>query len=129
MKKVLFVLVMSFAIVFVNAQDSKTSPPKSKVEKVTSPSRVPVKPADILPAIKASVAKDYAGYNLEKTYKIETKGVITYEVHVKKEASVLVLVYDKEGKFIKKEQPKRPTPKKATVKDANNIKTTEQPSK
>ncbi|PZR15334.1 MAG: hypothetical protein DI539_18330 [Flavobacterium psychrophilum] len=56
-------------------------------------------PSTILEALK----KDYADFELEEAARIETKGVITYETEVEKGKMSLELVFDANGKLIKKE--------------------------
>jgi len=92
MKKVLIVLVLIMAVMVVNAQVTKT----------TDSTRIKVN-IDALPkAIKDNIAKDYVGYTIkEATGGMENK-ITTFEVVVVKGIAIEVLVYDKEGIFVKK---------------------------
>ncbi len=54
-------------------------------------------------AIKSLLAKDYATYKVEVIEKNEVKGVVKYEVVVEKDKKSLELVFDVNGKLLKKE--------------------------
>ena len=84
MKKLFVILVLVMAASAVNAQ------------------RTPVKVADLQKAIIDNVAKDYAGFTIKEATKVVTKYVVTYEVVVVKGTTQETLLYDKDGKFIKK---------------------------
>jgi len=109
MKKLVLFMAVIFAVTFVNAQ--------TKTE---------VKVADLQKVITDHITANYAGYTIEKAFKIDTKGVITYKVHVSKAAEKLTLVYDKDGKFVKKiaAEPKAAT---APKKEATPAKSTKAP--
>lgn len=86
MKKIAVILVCMIAFAgFTNAQ-TKTA----------------VKTADLQKAITDNITKDFAGYNIQTSYKMEKGTSISYEVEVAKGADKLVLVYDKDGKFLSK---------------------------
>ena len=101
MKKIVFILAMSLFATFAFAQ--------TKTE---------VKPADLSKAITDYITKDYAGYTVQKAFKADAKGVITWEVEIMKGHEMHMLVFDKDGKFIKKEMVKhegaKPVEKKPT---------------
>lgn len=99
MKKLMLVAVFAFAVLFVNAQ-----------------TRTAVKVADLNKAITENVAKDHAGFTIKDAYKSENKGVVTYEVKVAKGNEESILVYDKDGKFIKKEATKSGSAPKKEMK-------------
>lgn len=86
MKKALFVLVLVMAALVVNAQATRT----------------PVKVADLQKTITDNVAKDYVGFTIKETTKVTTNAVVTYEVVIVKGTMTETLVYDKDGKFVKK---------------------------
>ena len=52
-------------------------------------------------AVADAVAKNYAGYKIEETAKIEAKGLVTYEVEVEKGEKSMDLIYDEKGKLLK----------------------------
>jgi uncharacterized membrane protein YkoI len=89
MKKLFLVALFGVAVLFVNAQ-----------------TRTEIKVADLNKVITENVAKDHAGFTIKDAYKSETNGVATYEVKIAKGTDVEVLVYDKDGKFVKKEAHK-----------------------
>jgi hypothetical protein len=100
MKKLVLFMAVIFAVTFVNAQ--------TKTE---------IKVADLQKAITDHIAANYAGFTIEKAFKVDSKGVITFKVHVSKATEKLTLVYDKDGKFVKKivAEPKPANaPKKVT---------------
>jgi hypothetical protein len=47
--------------------------------------------------VRESVAKDYSKYKITETAKIETKGLISYEVEVKRGKGKMDLIYDEHG--------------------------------
>ena len=95
MKKLFLVAVFGLAVLFVNAQ-----------------TRTEIKVADLNKAITENIAKEHAGFVVKNAYKLETNGVATFEVKVEKGTEIEMLVYDKDGKFIKKEAHKSGTPNK-----------------
>lgn len=68
--------------------------------------RTPVKVSDLNKAIIDNVAKDYSGYTITGATKVLANNVTTYDVVIAKGSMKETLVYDKDGKFIKKEAPK-----------------------
>jgi hypothetical protein len=103
MKKVLVVLVLIMAVLAVNAQATKTTTTKEM------PVRTTVMVADLQKTITDNIAKDYVGYSIKEATSVTSKGVVTCEVVVVKGTTTETLVYDKNGKFVKKIPP---TPKK-----------------
>jgi hypothetical protein len=96
MKKVLFVFVLMMAVVVVNAQTAKTPETKSKSTHTT------VQVADLQKTIKDNIAKDYAGFTVKSATSVTESNVLTYHVVVAKGSSTETLIYDKDGKFLKK---------------------------
>ena len=99
MKKVVFVFVLIMAVLAVNAQT--TTPTTTK----DAPVRTTVVVADLNKAIADNIAKDYAGYTVKEASSVTTNGVVTYEAVVVKGTTTETLVYDKDGKFLKKHTP------------------------
>jgi hypothetical protein len=87
MKKLLLVAFFGLAVLFANAQ-----------------TRTEIKVSDINKAITENVAKNHAGFAVKDAYKVETNGVITYEVKIAKGNENEMLVFDKDYKFLKKEE-------------------------
>jgi len=99
MRKVLLVLVLIMAVLAVNAQETKTTVVKEE------PLRAVVLVADLQKTITDNIAKDYVGYTIKEATKVTEKGIVTYEVVVVKETTTETLVYDNDGKFVKKLPP------------------------
>ena len=103
MKKVLFVLVLIMAVLVVNAQTTKTTVSKAQSTRTT------VMVADLQKAITDNIAKDYVGFTIKEATSVTTNNTITYDIVIVKGTTIETLVYDKDGKFVKKFKP---TPKK-----------------
>ncbi len=102
MKKVVFLFVLLMSVASIHAQ-----------------TRTAVKVNDLPKAVSDNIASQHQGWNAIDAYKVDTKGVMTYEVTAKKGNSETVLVYDKDGKYLKMEPKKaasEPTAKTATQK-------------
>jgi hypothetical protein len=106
MKKVLFVFVLLVAALVVNAQQDTVKSTKSKSTTTTvAPQqavRASVKVADLLKPITDNVAKDYAEYTIKEATSVTLNGVVTYEILISKGTASETLLYDKDGKFLKK---------------------------
>jgi hypothetical protein len=99
MKKVLIVFVLIMAVLAVNAQTTVTTTTK------VTPVRTAVLVVDLQKTITDNIAKDYVGYTTKEATKVVDNNVVTYEVVVVKETATETLVYDNDGKFIKKLPP------------------------
>jgi hypothetical protein len=99
MKKVLVVLVLVMAVLAVNAQVPVTTTAKE------IPVRTTILVADLQAAITDNIAVDYVGYTISEATKVVAEEIVTYEVVVVKDDITETLVYDNEGKFIKKLLP------------------------
>lgn len=53
--------------------------------------------------IREHIDKNYNGFSIGKIFKVDAKGTITYDICVAKGTTYEKLIYDKEGKFLKKE--------------------------
>jgi hypothetical protein len=141
MKKVFVVLVLSIAVLSVNAQETKkAAPEQDKSEKVSAgPVKSVIKEADLLQPIKDNIAKDFAGAKIQRAIKMDNKGVVNYSVMVKKDNSMWSLLFDKDGNLLRKNEMKAPKPvkvdeqkpeeKKAAEKKPAEKKAAEQPKK
>jgi hypothetical protein len=74
-----------------------------------------MKPADISKAAAGYIAKNFAGYTSDKVFRVDNRGTITWDVMISKGSEKLTLLFDKDGKFLKKEGGKT-EPKPASVK-------------
>ncbi len=55
-------------------------------------------------AMQETLKKDYAGYKIEETAKIVSNGVTTYEAEVEKGEKTVELIFDNNGKLLKKSE-------------------------
>lgn len=113
MKKALFIILLGLFGTAVFAQ--------TKTE---------IKPADLMKPITDYITKNYTGFTIEKAFKVDSKGVMTYDVIVVKEKMKEKLEFDKDGKFLKQmnmsekpatqpaQQNKQEAPKKSTDQPA-----------
>jgi hypothetical protein len=84
MKKALFILLLGLFTTAVFAQ--------TKTE---------VKPGDLAKPVTDYIMKNYSGFTIDKAFKVDSKGVITWDVIVSKDKLKEKLEFDKDGKFIK----------------------------
>jgi hypothetical protein len=96
MKKLLFIAVLMMAALVVNAQATKTTVTNAKS------TRTSVKVTELQKAITDNVAKDYAGFTIKEATSVTANTTVTYEVVIAKGTTTETLVYDKDGKFVKK---------------------------
>ena len=99
MKKVLIVIVLFMAVLAINAQATKTTGTKEKGVRTT------VMVADLQKPITDAIAKDYVGYTIKEATTVTENNIVTFEVVVVKGTATEVLVFDKEGIFVKKLPP------------------------
>gem|GEM_PF-2558684 len=62
-----------------------------------------MKTGDLAKPITQYIAQNYSGYSAMNAFKINAKGVLSYEVKIGKESEEAYLFFDKDGKFIRKE--------------------------
>lgn len=61
-----------------------------------------IKNADLPAGVEKSIAHDHPGYTIVEAMKIvNAKGVLTFEVEIKKDKDIKDTFWDKDGKFIK----------------------------
>jgi len=109
MKKLIFIAVFIMAALAVNAQATKTTVTNAKSTRTT------VKVAELQKSITDNIAADYAGFSIKEATSITANNAVTYEVVIVKGTTTETLVYDKDGKFVKKMAQKvvaKPAPKK-----------------
>lgn len=66
-----------------------------------------IKESELPEAVKTTLAKDFAGYKLDEIEKTDAKGVISYEMEAKKDGKKYEIVFDANGKLLKKEEAKK----------------------
>jgi hypothetical protein len=103
MKRITLILTFMLAVLTLNAQIT----------------RVAVKPADLPKTITDNVTKAYAGYTVKGATKITENKVVTFDVIITKGTASETLVYDKDGKFLRKVAPKTATISKTGQKPAD----------
>lgn len=57
---------------------------------------------ELPPAVLKALMLDYEGYKIEEAARIESGGVFTYEAEVEKEEQTFDLIFDAQGKLLKK---------------------------
>jgi hypothetical protein len=62
-----------------------------------------LKISELLKPIQENLATQFKGWTPLQAYKLDTKGVVSYEVMVKKEANEMRLFYDNAGKYLREE--------------------------
>jgi len=87
------------AVLAVNAQTTITTITKEIQVRDT------VIVVDLPKTITDNIAMDYVGYTIKEATKVTENKIVTYEVVVVKEDETETLVYDNDGKFIKKLLP------------------------
>lgn len=105
MKKLLFILVFLMGAMIMNAQAGSNPQHKSTLVKV----------ADLPKALTDNIAKDYAGFTIKEASSVMMNNNLNYDVVITKGTTSETLVYDKDGKFIRKVTQKvmmNPAPKK-----------------
>jgi len=65
-----------------------------------------IKESELPQAIKAVIAKDFAGYKLKEIAKAVAKNITTYEIEVEKDKKTSELVFDANGKLLKNKEEK-----------------------
>jgi len=89
MKKLAIITAFMVAVLTVNAQ-------------VT---HVMVKASDLPKAITENVAKNYTGFTIKEANKVTENNIVSYNVMINKGTTSETLVYDKDGKFLRKMTP------------------------
>jgi hypothetical protein len=95
MKRILFVLVFVMSVLVVNGQADTTY--KKMNSKQTT-----VKVADLPRAVTDNIARMYPGYTVKEASTVMENAALNYYVVVSNGTATETLVYDKDGKFLKK---------------------------
>jgi len=67
-------------------------------------SKVEIVKKDLPVAVQAVLNKDYIGFKIEEAAKITANGVVTYEAEVEKGKETFELIFDAQGKVLKKKK-------------------------
>ena len=65
-----------------------------------------IKESELPKAVKDALAKDFAGYKLDEVEKADIKGIINYEMEAQKDGKKYEVVFNTNGKLLKKEEAK-----------------------
>ena len=102
MKKVIFIMVLLMSALVINAQTTTKTTKSPSTTKTAKTAPTPVNVADLPKAITDNVEKGYAGYTLKDASSMMANNATMYHVVVTKGSSTETLVYDSNGKFLKK---------------------------
>jgi hypothetical protein len=69
---------------------------------VFAQTKTEMKPSELPKSITDYIAQNVKAFTIFKAFKVDSKGVITYDVVVTKGSDKRILVFDKDGKFMKK---------------------------
>jgi len=78
-----------------------------------SQTKTEIKVTGLQKPISEYISRNLPGYAIEKAFKVDSKGIITYDVCVMKDKSHDKLTFDKDGKFLRTE----PCPQTCTKQD------------
>ena len=70
---------------------------------VVSQTKTELKAAELPKTVLEYISKNFPGYSIDKIFKVDDKGVISFDVCVNKEKTHEKLFFDKDGKFLRKE--------------------------
>jgi hypothetical protein len=120
MKRTILLLSIMLAFTIAHAQVEPSSDIPGKI-KTNTPVKTSMKVEDLMKDITKHISKNYKDYKPVEAYKIETKGVVSYEVIIEKESNKLDIYYDKDGKFSRKEVEKKAPVNKTTTNKTKTI--------
>jgi len=86
MKKVILILILGVFSTWVFGQ-TKTEHKNTEIQK----------------PITEYISKNFTGFSIVKAFKVDAKGVITYDICISKDKIHEKLYFDKDGKFMRKE--------------------------
>ena len=112
-------MVLLMSALVINAQTTaKTtkSPLATTTAKTVKTAPTPVKVADLPKPITDNIAKDYVDYTVKNASSVTANNSTTYHVVVVKGTSSVTLVYDSNGKLLRKLGGKAPAHKAAIKK-------------
>ena len=90
MKKLAFITVLVMTAFIVNGQEQRT----------------PIKVTDLQKPITTNISKDYPGFIIKEANRVVNNGTVCYEVMIDKGTTSETLLYNDEGKFLRKERMK-----------------------
>jgi hypothetical protein len=81
-----------------------------------SQTKMEIRPDDLPRGITGYIAKNFAGFGVDKAFKIDNKGILSTRVMISKGSESLALTFDKDLKLVRKETMK-PDAKPVTLKE------------
>jgi hypothetical protein len=137
MKTLVVLLGLVFGITVVaNAQGQTKPAAKTQTTTTTQPqaaaqTKSMIKITELSKPIQDNLSMQFKGWTPTQAYKLDSKGVLSYEVLVKKESNEMRLYYDNMGKYLREEpvanMSKNTTPAKHTTTTAPAQKPTTKP--
>jgi hypothetical protein len=82
-------------------QATQQAKPQATASAAPAPVSTMMKVSELPKSIQDNLAGQFKGWTASKAVKLDSKGVITYEVTARKESSEINLLYDKDGKLLK----------------------------
>jgi hypothetical protein len=92
------------------SQHATTQPAAQSASPAQSQTKSMLKISELSKPIQQNLASQFKGWTPVQAYKLDTKGVVSYEVMVKKEANEMRLFYDNAGKYLREEPVAQATP-------------------
>jgi len=117
MRTLMIILALTIGTMMgANAQNQTTPKTQAKPQTTTQPatqshpmsasaeqSRTMVKVADLPRTIQNNLSSQFKGWTASKAERLDTKGIITYEVTARNGSNEMNLIYDKDGKYLRQE--------------------------
>ena len=88
MKRVLSIALVLVAMVVSANAATKTS----------------IKISDLSKEIREDISKNYPAYTIKEAYRVDTNGILSYEVIIQQANNRWELYYDNHGKFLRKKE-------------------------
>lgn len=136
MKTLVVILGLVFGMTFIANAQAQTKPAtKSQTPATTQPqaasqTKSMIKITELSKPIQENLSQQFKGWTPTQAYKLDSKGVLSYEVLVKKESNEMRLYYDNAGKYLREEpvaMSKNTSPAKHTASTAPAQKPTTKP--
>jgi hypothetical protein len=75
-----------------------------------SETKTAIRASELNQKILDDIKKNYAGYNIIEAFKVNNRGIVTYEAIIQKNKDRLHLYYNIDGVFLRKELPRQSRP-------------------
>lgn len=108
--------VMSAQVVPPSPTPSSPSSNDTYSKSPSSSTATKIQAADLPKAITDNINKDYPGYTIKEATSVSGKNGLNYQVEVMKGATTETLLYNKDGKFLRKVSPKATSMKHSSKK-------------